>query len=68
MNQSLLFPLVFWDGPPKHDISAICAGGGGGGGGSGSSSSSNNYVVTGAKSGDLCLWKIKDKPPTHHED
>ncbi|GAB5355853.1 hypothetical protein AAMO2058_000240700 [Amorphochlora amoebiformis] len=54
MNQSLLFPLVFWDGPPKHDVTAVTVGDG--------------YVATGALSGELCLWKLVEEPPRHHED
>eukprot|EP00467_Chlorarachnion_reptans_P013894 CAMPEP_0114495708 /NCGR_PEP_ID=MMETSP0109-20121206/5364_1 /TAXON_ID=29199 /ORGANISM="Chlorarachnion reptans, Strain CCCM449" /LENGTH=214 /DNA_ID=CAMNT_0001672899 /DNA_START=54 /DNA_END=695 /DNA_ORIENTATION=- len=54
MNQSLLFPLVFWDGPPKHDITAVTAG--------------SQYVVTGALSGELCLWKYTEESDRRHGD
>lgn len=53
MSENLLFPLVFWDGPPRHDVTAIASG--------------NKFVVTGSLSGELCLWKVTRRPPRHHD-
>ena len=46
-KEQLIFPVVYWSGEPcKHEISKIA--------------SNADYVITGAKTGELCYWTLTE--------